>query len=171
MNTTDDDARNENLDPLTGEPGAHPVATGVGSAAVGAAGLIAAAAVAGPVGIAAAAVGGAVIGGYMGKAAGELIDPTAEEAFWRENHSQQPFAQRPYEEFMEAYRTGYMGAAAEAPHPIEFEVLEPAMRAQYESSGAKLPWETAREASRAAWLRAQERAAAGKRRGSDEEVS
>ena len=37
--------------------------------------------------------GGAFIGGYAGKAAGELIDPTAEDAFWREQHPHQPYAQ------------------------------------------------------------------------------
>jgi len=65
-----------NADPLTGEAGAHPVATGVGAAALGAAGLVVAAAVAGPVGVAVALAGGSVIGGYVGKAAGEVIDPT-----------------------------------------------------------------------------------------------
>ena len=69
-----------NTDPLTGEAGAHPVATGVGAAALGAAGLVVAAAVAGPVGVAVALAGGSVIGGYVGKAAGEVIDPTAESA-------------------------------------------------------------------------------------------
>ena len=69
-----------NADPLTGEAGAHPVATGVGAAAMGAVGLVAAAAVAGPVGVAVALAGGSVIGGFVGKAAGEVIDPTEESA-------------------------------------------------------------------------------------------
>lgn len=69
-----------NPDPLTGEAGAHPVATGVGAATIGAAGLAAAAAVAGPVGVAVALAGGTIIGGYVGKAAGEVIDPTDESA-------------------------------------------------------------------------------------------
>ena len=75
-NSPEEQKPDANPDPLTGEAGAHPVATGIGAATVGAAGLAASAMVAGPVGIAAATVGGAVIGGYVGKAAGELIDPT-----------------------------------------------------------------------------------------------
>ena len=67
-----------NADPLTGEAGADPVETGVGAAAMGAVGLVAAAAVAGPIGVAVALAGGSVIGGYTGKAAGEVIDPTEE---------------------------------------------------------------------------------------------
>src|SRR4051794_28198101 len=40
----------QNPDPLTGEPGSHPVATGLGAAAASAAGLAIGTAVAGPVG-------------------------------------------------------------------------------------------------------------------------
>ena len=47
---------------------------------MGAAGLAAAAVVAGPVGVAVALAGGSIIGGYVGKATGEVIDPTDETA-------------------------------------------------------------------------------------------
>jgi uncharacterized protein (TIGR02271 family) len=66
----------ENRDPITGEPGSHPVATGAGAVAGGAAGA-AAGSVAGPVGTGVGAAAGAVLGGVGGKAAGEKFDPTS----------------------------------------------------------------------------------------------
>lgn len=64
-----------NRDPLTDEPGAHPVGTGLGAgggavagAAIGAAG--------GPLGVAAGAVVGALLGGLAGHGAAEAISPT-----------------------------------------------------------------------------------------------
>jgi hypothetical protein len=149
-----------NADPLTGEAGAHPVATGIGAAAVGAAGLAAATVVAGPVGIAAAMIGGAFIGGYVGKAAGELIDPTAEEAFWREQHPRQPYAQAAEhsDDYFAAYRVGYAGYALHG-RDRSFEEAESDLRATYEQSGATLPWEQARAATHAAWDRVHRREA------------
>src|SRR6188508_2822222 len=89
-----------NPDPITGAPGAHPVGVGVGAAGGGATGAAIGTAVAGPVGTAVGAVIGAVAGGLAGKGVAESIDPTAEEAYWRENHRSQPFARdRAYDEF------------------------------------------------------------------------
>jgi uncharacterized protein (TIGR02271 family) len=65
----------ENRDPITHEPGAHPVGTGAGAAAGGVAGA-AAGSVAGPVGTGVGAAAGAVIGGLGGKAAAEKFNPT-----------------------------------------------------------------------------------------------
>ncbi len=64
-----------NRDPLTGEPGSHPVGTGVGALGAGAAGG-AIGAVGGPIGAGIGAAVGAVIGGLGGKAAAEHFDPT-----------------------------------------------------------------------------------------------
>jgi uncharacterized protein (TIGR02271 family) len=65
----------ENRDPITKEPGAHPIGTGVGAAAAGAAGA-AVGSVAGPVGTAVGATAGAVVGGLGGKAVAESFNPT-----------------------------------------------------------------------------------------------
>jgi phage tail tape-measure protein len=65
-----------NPDPITGEPGAHPVGTGVGATGGALAGA-AIGAVGGPVGMAAGALVGAVTGGIVGKEVAESIDPTA----------------------------------------------------------------------------------------------
>ncbi len=65
-----------NRDPITGEPGSHPVGTGLGAAAGGAAAGAAVGTVAGPVGTGIGAAVGAVAGGLAGKAAGEHFNPT-----------------------------------------------------------------------------------------------
>ena len=159
-------SRDPNADPLTGEPGAHPVATGIGSVAAGAAGMAIAAAVAGPVGVAAAVIGGAIAGGYAGKAVGELIDPTAEEAFWRAEHPRQPYGKgATYDDYQAAYRTGYESYPLPYSASATFEEAEPELRQRYEASGAKLSWEDAREAARAAWLRVHQQA--GRTRNTD----
>jgi uncharacterized protein (TIGR02271 family) len=77
--TSDKNRKNRDLnrDPITGEPGSHPVGTGAGAAIGGAAGA-AAGSVAGPVGTGVGAVAGAVVGGLGGKAAGEKFDPTGD---------------------------------------------------------------------------------------------
>ena len=87
--------RTPNENPL----GSHPVGTGVGAAAGGLAGGVAAGAVAGavtgttvgPVGTAIGAVVGAVVGGLAGKGVAEMIDPAAEDAYWRDNYSSRPY--------------------------------------------------------------------------------
>jgi len=155
----DKEKRDRNEDPITGEPGSHPVGTGIGAAGAGAAGAAIGTAVAGPVGTAVGAVIGAVAGGYAGHAAGEAIDPTVEDAYWREHHSKQPFAKSDtsYDEYQPAYRAGYEGYATHGKKTPSFEKAEPDLRRDYESFGAKLPWEKVRDASRAAWTRVHNR--------------
>ncbi len=63
-------------DPITHEPGAHPVATTVGAAGMGATGAAVGLIVGGPVGGVIGAVIGAVAGGLGGSAVGEAADPT-----------------------------------------------------------------------------------------------
>ena len=66
--------RNEDL--ITGEPGSHPVGTGVGAAG----GVVTVAtigtAIGGPIGTIVGAVIGAIAGGLAGKAIAEELDPT-----------------------------------------------------------------------------------------------
>lgn len=154
-NTSSEKPDDANADPLTGEAGAHPVATGIGAAAVGAAGLAVAAAVAGPIGVAVATAGGALIGGYVGKAVGEVVDPTAEEAFWRDEHPNQVFAggQTAYDDYAPAYRVGYEGYGKLGGTGRSFEDAENDLRTSYEAAKPKVPWTQARAASRAAWNR------------------
>src|SRR5919198_17872 len=84
-------AADRNEDPISGAPGAHPVGVGVGAAAGGAATGAAVGSVAGPVGTAGGIAAGAVVGGLAGKAVAEQIDPTAEDAYWRDNYQNRPY--------------------------------------------------------------------------------
>jgi hypothetical protein len=89
-------ARDANRDPITGAPGAHPVGTGVGATGGGAAGAAIGAAVGGPVGAAVGLAAGAVAGGLAGKGAAEAVNPTIEDAYWRDNYSSQTWVERTY---------------------------------------------------------------------------
>jgi hypothetical protein len=155
--TTDADRDRDpaNRDPITGAPGAHPVGTGVGAAAGGATGA-AIGAVGGPVGAAVGLVAGSVIGGLAGKAGGESVNPTVEDAYWRETHTTQPFGKgRPYDHYAGAYRTGYEGYGKYGCAGKTFEECEAELQADYaRNKGASdLSWEQARPASQAAWRR------------------
>src|SRR5271170_477370 len=98
-----------NRDPITDEPGAHPVGTGVGAAAAGAAAGAAGGLIAGPAGAAVGAVIGAVAGGLAGKGVAESIDPTVEDGYWRDNYAHRPYYNQAtsYDEYQPAYRYGW----------------------------------------------------------------
>lgn len=143
----------DNRDPITGEPGAHPTAVGVGTAAAGlAGGLIGS--VAGPVGTAAGTVIGGIAGGAVGRAAGEEIDPTNESAYWRSNFKSRPYGRDArYEDLEPAYRYGWEHASRNRGKRFEeLEAdLERGWRERRESAG--LTWEKAKQAARDAWDR------------------
>lgn len=126
--------RDTNPDPITGEPGSHPVGTGVGAAGGGATGAAIGTAVGGPIGGAVGAVIGAIAGGLAGKGVAEAVDPTAEDAYWREHHTEQSFARKDYDydSYAPAYRTGYEGYSKYEPG-TKFEDAEPTLREDYET--------------------------------------
>lgn len=70
------DSNPANRDPLTGEPGSHPIGTGIGSAGGAAAGAAIGGAVGGPAGALVGGAVGAVAGGATGHAVGEGANPT-----------------------------------------------------------------------------------------------
>jgi hypothetical protein len=147
--------RDTNPDPLTGEPGSHPVGAGVGAAVTGAAAGAAGGALGGPVGAVAGAVIGGVAGGYAGKAVEESLDPTIEDAYWRENYRTRPYAEsgREYDYYRPAYQYGwesygqYRGRA--------FEEVEPELSRGWSdrSQSSSLTWEKAKQAVRDSWER------------------
>ena len=97
-----------NRDPITDAVGSHPVGTGLGALAGGAAAGAAAGTVAGPVGTVVGAAVGAVVGGLAGKGIAEAIDPTAEDAYWRDNYSSRPYvdSSATYDDYGPAYAYG-----------------------------------------------------------------
>ena len=89
-NAPDEVKKELNADPITGEPGSHPLGTGLGAVGGAAAGA-AVGSVGGPLGTLVGGAVGAVVGGLAGSAVGEAIDPTVEDAYWRENYINQPY--------------------------------------------------------------------------------
>ena len=145
-----------NPDPITGAPGAHPVGTGVGAAGAGAAGA-AIGAVAGPVGAAVGAVVGAVAGGLAGKGVAEAVNPTAEDAYWRDNYKTRPYVDSSvaYDEYAPAYRYGWESRNRYAGR--RFDEVETDLQRDWEKSRGKssLTWERAKQATRDAWDRVE----------------
>jgi hypothetical protein len=125
-------------------------------AAAGAATGAAIGAVGGPVGAAVGLVAGGLVGGLAGKAAGESVNPTVEDAYWRETHAAQPYAQgRAYDDYAGAYRTGYQGYSKYGTSGKTCDECEAQLQADYNQSkgNSKLTWEQAKPATYAAWDR------------------
>jgi hypothetical protein len=111
--------------------------------------------IAGPVGTALGAAVGAVAGGLAGKGVAEAIDPTQEEAYWRDNFSDRPYVEQgsSYDDYGPAYSFGVDAASR---HPGRtFEEAEPEMSRQWtdRSGASRLGWDSARPAARDAWKR------------------
>ena len=156
-----------NRDPITGAPGSHPVGTGVGALAGGvAAGAAAGTLAAGPVGTAIGAAVGAVVGGLAGHGVAELIDPTAEDAYWRANYEKQDYvpAGASYDDYGPASRYGvdsYARYSDSSFDDVESDLGRDWTRNRGSSS---LEWDRAKHATRASWQRvsdALERATPG----------
>lgn len=149
------DFKDANRDPLTNEPGAHPVGTGVGAAMGGAAAGAAAGAIGGPVGAVIGGVAGAVVGGLAGKAAAESVNPTNEDAYWRASYDREPYyvGGRTYDQYQPAYELGWSSAGR---YEGDFDAIEPRLADDWHARHAAggLAWTDARPATRAAWERA-----------------
>lgn len=145
-----------NRDPITGAPGSHPVGTGVGAAAGGATGAVIGA-VGGPVGMLAGAAVGAIVGGLAGKGVGEAVNPTVEDAYWRGQYNNEPYyvKERTYDDYAPAYRTGY--EAQSRYEGKRFDEVESDLQRDYETTrgNARLSWNDAKQATRAAWDRVE----------------
>ncbi len=172
----------ENRDPITGAPGAHPVGAGIGAAGGAAAGA-AAGAIGGPVGIVAGGIVGGLLGGLAGKGVAEYVDPTEEHNYWRENYKTRDYVERDrdYETYAPAYQYGWesysrydaenaatdTGArtdtAATSTTSRSFDDIESDLRAQWNKhrSDNDLTWDQARPATMDAWNRVHQRRQGG----------
>lgn len=144
-----------NRDPISGAPGSHPVGTGIGAALGGAAAGAVTGTLAGPVGAVVGAAVGAVIGGLAGKDAAEMIDPTREDAYWREHYSGRPYVERGanFDDYGPAYGFGIQSIGQ---YPGRtFDDAEPEMSHKWTTSRGKssLEWDAAKHAVRDAWHR------------------
>jgi uncharacterized protein (TIGR02284 family) len=103
------------------------------------------------VGAAIGGVVGAVAGGLAGKAAAEAVNPTAEEAYWREAYRDEDYVtqERTYDDYHPAYALGWQSVGLyEGP----FETVEPQLRDRWltDRGTSSLEWPEARHAARAA---------------------
>jgi hypothetical protein len=136
-----------NADPITDEPGSHPIETGIGAAAGGAVTGMAGGAIGGPVSAVLGAAVGAVAGGYVGKSIGEVIDPTTDDNWLRDNFDSRPYVVEGdrFEDFEPAYR---YGAAAESVYgDAGFDSMHGDLEREWETNYAsEMPWGRARQA-------------------------
>ncbi len=150
-----------NRDPITGEPGSHPVATGIGSAIGLATGVASAAAMGaatgaalGPAGMIAGAAAGAIFGGGVGHEVGEDIYPT-QLAWWKDNYVSRPYVAKgtPFEYYEPAYRYGIEAGINNKGH--DFGDLEPSLRNNWNIARGQtsLEWNEAKHAARDAFER------------------
>ena len=149
------DSNPENRDPITKEPGSHPVGTGIGSAGGAATGVAVGAAVGGPVGAVVGGAIGAVVGGAAGHAAGEAVNPTAEGEYWSTNFKKRPYykAGKEYSEYEPAYRFGWESAERKEYAGKKFDDVESDLERNWKGTPGAGPWADSREASRDAWSR------------------
>ena len=150
-----DKVMDKNRDPITGAPGSHPVGTGVGAVAGGIAAGAATGTVAGPVGTAVGAAVGAIAGGLLGKGVAEMIDPTAEDMYWRDNYATRPYVatNSTYDDYGPAYRYGV--DAATRYYGRSFDDVDAELGTNWPSVRGKsrLEWERAKSAARDSWQR------------------
>jgi hypothetical protein len=150
-----------NTDPITGEPGAHPLGTGAGGVSGAVAGAVVGGAVGGPVGAAVGGALGAVGGGAAGSSLAEQLNPTDEDAYWRDNFRKRPYADETlsYDHYRPAYRYGWESRARLAGQRWD-QVERELERGWRENRGeSRLGWTDARMAARDAWQRVDHRIA------------
>ena len=151
-------AHGANPDPITGEPGSHPVGTGVGSAGGAAAGAAVGSIVGGPVGALVGGVAGAVIGGGAGHAAGEAANPTVEKEYWESAYKTRPYYKsgKSFEYYEPAYRYGWENATRPEFAKTSFDENESVLHEEWAArpgSEARATWVDSKEAARDAWER------------------
>ena len=152
-NNKNDKRPDANRDPMTGEPGAHPVGVGVGSAGGAVVGA-ALGSLAGPVGTAVGAAIGGVTGGLTGKGVAEKVNPTVEDTYWREHFASRPYVKpgAKYHEYQAAYRFGWESHGRYG--ELNWEKAEPRMRDDWQHTGdTGVDWAKASPAAKDAWNR------------------
>jgi hypothetical protein len=108
-----------------------------------------------PTGPAVGAAVGAIVGGLAGKGIAEQIDPTIEEAYWRENYTTRPYVSNgeSFDDYGPAYMYGvdnYVRYEGRSWDQVEPELGRDWQRAKGRSS---LTWDRAQHATRDSWQR------------------
>lgn len=146
-----------NRDPISGEPGAHPVGVGTGAAGGGVAGAVIGGAVGGPIGAGVGAVVGAISGGLAGKGAAEAFNPTVEHEYWGKEFVSRPYYTKgtPYEQYGPAYQYGWESYSAHKGKA--FNEVEQQLAGNWERrrGQSQLSWNHVKGASQDAWERVE----------------
>ncbi|MCW0460294.1 hypothetical protein NB717_001362 [Xanthomonas sacchari] len=152
-----DKARDLNRDPISGTPGSHPVGVGIGGTAGGVAVGALAGTVFGPLGTLIGAAVGVVAGAAAGKGVAERIDPTGEDAYWREEYRKRDYAKADYD-YDRDYAAAYgLGLQAREQYPSRtWDEHERELSHDWGTrrGDSRLEWDEARLAARDSWERA-----------------
>ena len=156
MNQNQQSNGDMNRDPITGEPGSHPVGTGVGATG-GALTGASIGAIGGPIGMAVGGVVGAVVGGLAGHAVAEGFDPSVEDAHWKENYRSEPYYKSDYDypDYQPAYKMGYESFGGNKGRNFEESETELSRDWDKLRGESRLKWDQARDAVRAGWHRVE----------------
>jgi hypothetical protein len=151
------DSNPANRDPITQEPGSHPVGTGIGSAAAAGAGAAIGAVVGGPIGAVVGGAIGAVAGGAAGHAAGEAVNPTVEDAYWSKTFRTRPYYRegQTYADYQPAYRYGWEAGARPEYKGRRFQEIEGDLEKGWEKveGSTARTWAQSKDVARDAWAR------------------
>lgn len=146
-----------NRDPLTGQPGSHPVGTTLGAAVAGAAGTVVGAGVAGPLGAVVGAGLGVAAGAALGHNAAETANPTYldVEPELIERFPERPYAAgQEYPQYRDAYRFGVEERTKLGDGKVDWDDrLEGNLRTRWDATRSKagMAWDNARDAVRDSW--------------------
>jgi uncharacterized protein YjbJ (UPF0337 family) len=156
----DKKTRDANPDPITGEPGAHPIGV-AGGATGGAMAGAAVGAIGGPIGAAVGGAIGAVAGGLAGKGAAEAVNPTEETGYWRDNYKTRPYFRddREFSHYEPAYRYGWESASRPEFANRRFEDVESDLSRGWNKARGTTnhEWNEAKHATRDAFERVRTR--------------
>ena len=149
----------ENRDPVSGEPGAHPVGVAAGGAGGAAAGTAIGAAIGGPIVGLVGAAAGAIAGGLAGKGIAEAVNPSEEEQYWREYYKTRPYylSGQEYDFYAPGYRFGWESASRPEFRGKKFEEIESQLLVEWPNYHTTGEFEDFREATRDAYDRVQQR--------------
>ena len=155
--------KDSNPDPITGAPGAHPLGVAGGGTGGALAGAAIGAVVGGPVGAVVGGAIGAVAGGAAGKGAAEAVNPTVEEAFWRQKSGKE------FDQYAPAYRYGWESASRTEYQGRRFEDVEKDLETNWSKARGSMKgeWRDARQKTRDAFERVQTNSAPGITRSSE----
>jgi len=170
-NSNDNRTKDSNPDPITGEPGAHPVGVAGGGTGGALAGAAVGAAVGGPVGAVVGGAIGAVTGGAVGKTAAEAVNPTEEDRYWRENFKSRPYFKsgNDFDYYQPGYKYGYDTASRPEYQGRSFQDVENDLGRNWSKirGTSKAEWNDMKAATRDSFERVQNRMSPGMTRASE----